>query len=184
MNTEQLQRVIQCDTYMKNRIIGVFSADQLPHMQLGSETGLITNTDPTHLPGRHWVAFYLNQQKELECFDSFGNSPAVNSTFLAQFIKGYSKIDIIPKCLQSIKCVDVEDFLPNIFIICSMIEQIPMMLLYMISLKKVLVVAYIIVIAVNVVFLKKNFVKIIFKRLFLFSCTFCKNLSKMNDLWW
>lgn len=100
MNTEQLQRVIQCDTYMKNRIIGVFSADQLPHMQLGSETGLITNTDPTHLPGRHWVAFYLNQQKELECFDSFGNSPAVYSTFLAQFIKGYSKIDIYPKCLQ------------------------------------------------------------------------------------
>lgn len=101
MNTEQLQRVIQCDTYMKNRIIGVFSADQLPHMQLGSETGLITNTDPTHLPGRHWVAFYLNQQKELECFDSFGNSPAVYSTFLAQFIKGYSKIDINPTCLQS-----------------------------------------------------------------------------------
>lgn len=101
MNTEQLQCVIQCDAYMKTHVIGVYSADQLPNMHLVPDTGLITNTDPTHLPGRHWVAFYLNQQYELECFDSFGNSPAVYSIFLAQFIKGYSKIDIYPKCLQS-----------------------------------------------------------------------------------
>lgn len=57
MNTEQLQRVIQYDAYMKSRVMGVFSADQLPKMHLVPETGLITNTDPANLPGRFWVVF-------------------------------------------------------------------------------------------------------------------------------
>lgn len=45
MNTEQLQRVIRCDGYMKSRVLGVFPADDLPtYLTLG--TGLIINTDP------------------------------------------------------------------------------------------------------------------------------------------
>lgn len=100
MNTEQLQRVIHCDAYMKSRVMGIFFSDQLP-MFLAPGTGLIANTDPAHLPGRHWVAFYLNQQNELECFDFFGNSPAVYSNFLKQFINGFSKTDINLTCLKS-----------------------------------------------------------------------------------
>lgn len=99
MNTEQLQRVIHCDAYMKSRVMGIFFSDQLP-MFLAPGTGLIANTDPAHLPGRHWVAFYLNQQNELECFDFFGNS-AVYSNFLKQFINGFSKTDINLTCLKS-----------------------------------------------------------------------------------
>ena len=76
MNTEQLQRAIQCDVNMKSCVLGVFPANHIPpHLPLGR--GVIANTDPASLPGRHWIAFYLNQQNELECFDSFGKSPAV-----------------------------------------------------------------------------------------------------------
>lgn len=35
---------------MMTRVIGVYSADQLPNMHLVPDTGLITNTDPTRLP--------------------------------------------------------------------------------------------------------------------------------------
>lgn len=80
MNTEQLQRVIRCDGYMKSRVLGVFPADDLP-TYLTLITGLIINTDPITLPGRHWVAFYLNEQNELECFDSFGKPPSAYSIY-------------------------------------------------------------------------------------------------------
>lgn len=90
MNTEQLQRVIQCDGYMKSRVLGVFPADDLPtYLTLG--TGLIINTDPITLPGRHWVAFYLNEQNELECFDSFGKPPSAYSIYLKEFMSRFSK---------------------------------------------------------------------------------------------
>jgi hypothetical protein len=100
MNTEQLQRVIQCDGYMKSRILGVFSADDLPaHLTPG--TGLIVNTDPANLPGRHWVAFYLNEQNELECFDSFGKPPSTYSIYLKQFMSRFSKLVMSDIHLQS-----------------------------------------------------------------------------------
>lgn len=100
MNTEQLQRAIQCDVYMESCVLGVFPVDHIPpHLPL--RTGVIVNTDPTYLLGRHWVAFYLNQQNELECFDSFGNSPAVYSMYLRQFMKRFSKTSINPRQLQS-----------------------------------------------------------------------------------
>lgn len=100
MNTEQLQCAIQCDTYMKSCVIGVFSVDHIPsHIAPGM--GVIVNTDPANLPGRHWIAFYLNQQNELECFDSFGNSPAVYSMYLRQFMNRFSKTIINRRHLQS-----------------------------------------------------------------------------------
>lgn len=35
----------------------------------------IVNTDPSTMPGKHWVAFFMASQAELEFFDSFGKSP-------------------------------------------------------------------------------------------------------------
>lgn len=100
MNTEQLQHIIQCDVYMKRCVLGVFPVDQIPpHLPLG--TGVIVNTDPARLPGRHWVAFYLNQKNELECFDSFRKSPFTYSAYMKQFMARFSKTDINEKQLQS-----------------------------------------------------------------------------------
>lgn len=91
MNTAQLQCVVDCDIYMKNRVLGVYSADQIPsHLPCGR--GIIVNTDPAYLCGRHWVAFCLNQNNELQCFDSYGKSPATYSVHLRLFMLLFSKI--------------------------------------------------------------------------------------------
>lgn len=67
MNTEQLERAIQCDVYMKIHILGAFPADHIPsHLPLG--TGIIVNTDPVRFPGRHWVAFFSKSKKHTRMF--------------------------------------------------------------------------------------------------------------------
>ena len=37
--------------------------------------GFVTNTDPSHQPGTHWVAFYFVSKEEGEFFDSYGYPP-------------------------------------------------------------------------------------------------------------
>ena len=65
---------------MKNRVLRLYLADQIPsHLPCGM--GIIANTDPAYLRGHHWLGFYLIQNDELECFDSYGKSPATYSFF-------------------------------------------------------------------------------------------------------
>jgi hypothetical protein len=59
MNTRQLKCVIEADSEMKNIIIGVYAADELPGRQTSIPYGLIVNTDPHWSPGKHWIAFYI-----------------------------------------------------------------------------------------------------------------------------
>lgn len=53
--------------------IGCFSADAIP-TTLNYPCALVVNTDPSSLPGSHWVAFYAESDEQLEMFDSFGHS--------------------------------------------------------------------------------------------------------------
>ena len=55
---------------------GVFPADLLPAHSPESKT-LIVNSDRSHQPGRHWLAFYQNaDQRVCEFFDSYGLTPS------------------------------------------------------------------------------------------------------------
>jgi len=68
MNTADIDRYLsRLPTYR-----GTFSIDTLPN-----ETGLmISNTDPQHLPGEHWIAIYISPDRSRgEYFDSFGREP-------------------------------------------------------------------------------------------------------------
>ena len=61
MNTYELQRVI--GDYVK-RFDGIFSIDRLPtKLRL-----LVCNTDPSTMPGEHWIAIYVDD-------DSLGRAP-------------------------------------------------------------------------------------------------------------
>lgn len=76
---------------MATRIVvflGVFSTDNLLTYLIPG-TGLIVNTDPFILPGRNWVAFYLNEQNELGCFDSFGKPPSAYFIYLKRFMSRF-----------------------------------------------------------------------------------------------
>ena len=51
---------------------GVFSADTLPD----KPRLLISNTDPSDKPGRHWICIYIKDGRG-EFFDSFGRRPSI-----------------------------------------------------------------------------------------------------------
>ncbi|CAC5426311.1 unnamed protein product [Mytilus coruscus] len=72
MNTYQLQCAIVSDIDLHRSFLGVFSSDELSHVHLLPEMGVIANTDVTGLPGRHWVAFFCKRKNILEVYDSFG----------------------------------------------------------------------------------------------------------------
>jgi hypothetical protein len=69
MNTRQIDGILE--PRVKN-YIGTFSSDNLPH-----EPGIfVSNTDPHHLPGTHWIAIYISADRQRgEYFDSFGRPP-------------------------------------------------------------------------------------------------------------
>jgi hypothetical protein len=70
--------------------LGVFSSDTIPSFNSVSKFPccFITNIDPAHLKGSHWVAFYYKSKHSLEFFDSYGHSPS------------YYKLANIPSGLQ------------------------------------------------------------------------------------
>ena len=55
--------------------LGVFSRDQQPHSFTRCPSAYVANTDPSSLPGKHWVAFYHLSPSHLEFFDSYGCNP-------------------------------------------------------------------------------------------------------------
>lgn len=102
MNNYQLQCIIDCDVKMKKNVVGVFPADRIPKRHSTNPYGMIVNTDPHHLPGRHWVAFFINND-HLEAFDSYGHSPGLYSINLMQFMQRFRRVTINTKELQDSK---------------------------------------------------------------------------------
>ena len=63
---------------------GVLAADQLPKASLQQfPSAFIVNTDISSMEGKHWMAFYFDEYKHGELFDSYGKSPqSYNQAFL------------------------------------------------------------------------------------------------------
>lgn len=74
MNTIELTSIVK---RISNRahLLGVLACDQLPTKPIRYPCMGIVNTDPSDLPGKHWLAFYITKDKQGYFFDSFGNSP-------------------------------------------------------------------------------------------------------------
>lgn len=76
MNTIQIESLLKNIRYFR----GVHAADKLPtliseiHKKHRNQPAcFISNTQPSHEPGEHWVAFYIPRgQGSIEFFDSFG----------------------------------------------------------------------------------------------------------------
>jgi hypothetical protein len=56
-------------------VAGVFSPDTLPLRVNVYPSAYICNTDPSHLPGKHWVVMWMENPRKAEFFDSLGHSP-------------------------------------------------------------------------------------------------------------
>lgn len=99
MNTTELQCCISCDPRLSSNVMGVFAADQLPTRLFKLPTGFIANTDIHSKEGTHWCAFYIDTNKRVEFFDSYGKSPAYNSSYFSNWIKT-NAIGMKYNCMQ------------------------------------------------------------------------------------
>jgi hypothetical protein len=53
---------------------GVIACDQIPDLPNKIPMGFVMNTDPSHMPGQHWVACYINGDS-VEYFDPLADPP-------------------------------------------------------------------------------------------------------------
>lgn len=75
MFTSQISKALRTDAYARRYFDGVFPCDQLPGQLPLYPSAVVANTDPVGEPGKHWIAFYFNENKHLDYFDSYGSSP-------------------------------------------------------------------------------------------------------------
>lgn len=101
MNSYELKCVIDCDLEVRGKVIGIFPADRIPKKLPTEPYGLIVNTDPHYLPGKHWIAFYVEHGK-VEAFDSYGNTPSRYSSYIKQFMQRFTRVESNTKELQSL----------------------------------------------------------------------------------
>lgn len=103
MNTSQLICVLNCDSFLKYIEKGVLAADQLPKASLQQfPSAFIVNTDISSMGGKHWVAFYFDEYKNGEFFDSYGKSPqSYNQGFLNFLTQNAHKYQYNDRKLQN-----------------------------------------------------------------------------------
>ena len=75
MDTLQIKRALEHNTFTKKTFSGVFSADVLPEIIDTFPCGFVANTDPSTEPGTHWIALYFPSRGKGEFFDSYGYPP-------------------------------------------------------------------------------------------------------------
>lgn len=80
---------------------GVFPCDKLPY-DLNLPLNIIVNTDPSHLPGEHWVGISINEKGKGYYFDSFGLPPLIKEIFDFLEVKCHSQWKYNKVTLQNI----------------------------------------------------------------------------------
>ena len=76
MNSLNLERILNSLVDPdKCKVLGVFPSDLIPAHMERYPICFIANTDPSSLPGQHWVAYYFDSELEYEFFDSYGYPP-------------------------------------------------------------------------------------------------------------
>ena len=84
MDTNTLRCIVNCDPVLSKKVIGVFSADQIPQSISSYPSAFIINTDRKRDPGTHWLAFYVTGHRG-EFFDSYGRKPSFYSGGFSDF---------------------------------------------------------------------------------------------------
>ena len=74
MRTKQLQKALRFHRDTKTIFSGVYPSDRLPPIPRGELVTLVVNTDPSHKPGQHWVAYFFTRTQAFY-FDSYGRQP-------------------------------------------------------------------------------------------------------------
>ena len=73
MDTRQISSILSFCPLTKQNFRGVFPVDLINQ---NNEPGLyVCNTDPSHMPGQHWIVISISKNYIGEYFDSFGFPP-------------------------------------------------------------------------------------------------------------
>ena len=73
MDSRQISNILHLCPVTKNDFRGVFPLDYITQSH---GPGLyVCNTDPSNLPGQHWIVISVSNDREGEYFDSFGLAP-------------------------------------------------------------------------------------------------------------
>ena len=78
MNTHQIANILQADPFTYRVNARVYASDEfanaLPSI-VNSRSVSVVNTDPSNLPGRHWIAICTDGNGTVDYFDSYGLPP-------------------------------------------------------------------------------------------------------------
>ncbi len=63
--------------YKQKGFKGVYAIDEIDKIPVSNKMGVILNLDKSNQPGSHWVALYIDADKDksVEYYDSFAEDP-------------------------------------------------------------------------------------------------------------
>ncbi|GFY19643.1 uncharacterized protein F54H12.2 [Trichonephila clavipes] len=84
MDGMQMYTVLSQEKTTSPYFQGVYSRDTLPPLQ--ENMCAIVNSDDSSQPGTHWLALFVNDKRELEFYDSFGQPPVFYNTSTTTYL--------------------------------------------------------------------------------------------------
>lgn len=75
MNASEIRCFIKGHYLLSTFVRGVYSSDTLPFKVDFYPSAYVCNTDPSYLPGKHWVVFWMESPQKAEFFYSLGQPP-------------------------------------------------------------------------------------------------------------
>ena len=73
MNNFDLEQKIITDPVSRSIFGGVLASDELPHRIKHKPVFYIVYTDPSNMPGQHWIVIYIREN--VDYFDPLGRAP-------------------------------------------------------------------------------------------------------------
>ena len=74
MDTNEIETILSRNSHTKNSFKGVYARNRLPR-RLRYPCSLVANTDPDTFRGTHWIAIYIDQNRQGEYYDPMGIPP-------------------------------------------------------------------------------------------------------------
>lgn len=101
MNSSEIHTVLSRDPVSTRYFAGVFPSDRIPIIR-NLPCAIVLNTDKHNEKGSHWLAIYIQDEKTLEFFYSFGLPPETYGEDITRFVKKYPRIQWNKTTLQSL----------------------------------------------------------------------------------
>lgn len=85
MNNEQISKILKRCERTRPFFLGCYPSDVIP-ISDRYPYAVIMNTDKASRPGEHWTAMFVESERLVEYFDSYGDIPNVNiGSYLEEF---------------------------------------------------------------------------------------------------